>query len=246
MQGENRRASAVVRAATATGWSGSRVEDAWDDESVVRWRVDVDVQPADELPFAARCELGLLGAYAVTAGEQVTVVYAVGPEGRVYIVEVEDQRREAVNQWLAAHGRRAAGAVREVVKTDERGPRGIRFQLVYDFPGIVTLTRSKWRARRTWPGHATIGRVGDPALLIYEPTDPDRHSVVLSDWTGRCDLAALERRWLNRRQLLATRPAIYTPCPGVRCRRTRRLPASCPPPKENPLGYRQRSFTWSG
>jgi hypothetical protein len=204
-----RRTGAVVRAATVKGWSGSRVEDSWDDESVVRWRVDVEVQPVDGPPFAASCDLSLLGAYSVTPGEPVTVAYQAGHESGAQIVEVEDQRREAVNQWLAAHGLRAPGVVRDVIKTDESGPRGIRFELVYEFPGVVTLTRSKWRARRTWPRHATIGRVGDTALLIYDPTDAANRSVVLSDWTRQRDLAELERRWLTRRQLLATRPAIY-------------------------------------
>ena len=60
-----------------------------------------------------------------------------------------------------------------------------------------------------WPRHATIRRVSDPALLIYDPNDAASRSVVLSDWTGRGDLAGLERRWLSRRQLLAARPAIF-------------------------------------
>lgn len=38
-------------------------------------------------------------------------------------------------------------------------------------------------------------------------------SVVLSDWTGQRDLADLERRWLDRRRLLAARPAIFTARP---------------------------------
>lgn len=43
-------------------------------------------------------------------------------------------------------------------------------------------------------------------------------SVVLSDWTGQRDLADLERRWLDRRRLLAARPAIFTARPrGMRC-----------------------------
>lgn len=65
--GEFRQASAIVRAAKVEGWSGSRVDNSWNDESVVRWRVDVEVQPSDEPPFAATCDLGLLGAYSVTA-----------------------------------------------------------------------------------------------------------------------------------------------------------------------------------
>ena len=99
----------------------------------------------------------------------------------------------------------------EVQPADERrskpGPRGIRLRLVSEFPGVVTLTRSKWFARRTWPRHATVDRVGDLALLIYDLNDAASGSVVLSDWTGRGDLAGSSEAGSVRRQLLAVRPA---------------------------------------
>ena len=57
----------------------------------------------------------------------------------------------------------------------------------------------------SWPRHATVGRVDDLAVLIYDPND------AASRWwccrTGRGDLAGLERRWLSRRQLLTAHPA---------------------------------------
>ncbi len=102
-----RRASAVVRAATIMGFSGSSVEHSWDDESVVRWLVDVEVQPADEPPFAAGCDLSLLDAYSVSPGEPVTVAYHAESKRCDHIVDVEDQRRGG-EPVAAAHGLRLA------------------------------------------------------------------------------------------------------------------------------------------
>jgi hypothetical protein len=96
----------------------------------------------------------------------------------------------------------------------ETGPQWNSLSARLRVPGVVTLPRSKWFARRTWPRHATVGRVGDLALLIYDLNDAASGSVVLSDWTGRGDLA--ERSWLSRRQLLAVAPpSLAAACAGA-------------------------------
>ena len=52
------------------------------------------------------CDLSLLAAYSVSPGEPVTVAYHAESKRWAHIVEVEDQRREAVDQWLATYGLR--------------------------------------------------------------------------------------------------------------------------------------------
>ena len=73
---------------------------------MVRWLVDVEVQPADEPPFAAGCDLSLLDAYSVSPGEPVTVAYHAESKRCDHIVDVEDQRRGG-KPVAAAHGLRA-------------------------------------------------------------------------------------------------------------------------------------------
>jgi hypothetical protein len=75
-----------------------RVEDSWDDESVVHRRVDVEVQPADEPPFAASCDLSLLGAYSVSPGEPVTVAHHAENKRWAHILRWRTSV-EAMNQW---------------------------------------------------------------------------------------------------------------------------------------------------
>ena len=75
---------------------------------MVRWLVDVEVQPADEPPFAAGCDLSLLDAYSVSPGEPVTVAYHAESKRCDHIVDVEDQRRGG-EPVAAAHGLRATG-----------------------------------------------------------------------------------------------------------------------------------------